>query len=108
MASTSTKVTPAQTLLLCACLGTAPVPPLAHTAAQSPRIDPLASTGCLHGLWQVGGHYFTGEVTSDPWTAFAPPYHISSSITGSITTGATAMEIARRAVIVHGELSSPQ
>ena len=49
------------------------------------------------------GHYYTGAVTADPWTTVG--YSTSDgTATGtlSVTTGATAAEVAGRALIVHG------
>ena len=52
---------------------------------------------------QVGAHYYTGAVTSDPWTSVAyTSADGTASGTLSVTTGATAAEVAGRAFIVHG------
>jgi len=46
----------------------------------------------------AGGHYFTGDVTSDPWTTVA---YTTGKGTMSVTTGATAPEVEGRAVVIH-------
>jgi len=50
------------------------------------------------------GHYFTGSVTSDPWSSIAySSSNISGATSGSfvVDTGATADQIAGRALIIH-------
>ena len=52
---------------------------------------------------QVGGHYYTGSVSSDPWSSVAYTASASGTASGtlSVTTGATSAEVAGRAFIVH-------
>lgn len=49
------------------------------------------------------GHYYTGTVTSDPWTSVSYTSSTSgtTSSTVSVDTGATAEQVAGRAFIVH-------
>ena len=52
----------------------------------------------------MGGHYYGGTVTSDPWTNVA--YTSSDgtlSTTISVPTGMTAADLLGRVFIVHGE-----
>ena len=73
----------------------------AGTAGNSCGIHIHAGTTCTADAL---GHYYTGSVTSDPWTSIA----YTSSSTGvssgsvSVDTGATAEQVAARALIVHG------
>jgi hypothetical protein len=49
------------------------------------------------------GHYYTGAVTSDPWTAIAYTSDSSGASAGSVavTTGGSSADVAGRAMIVH-------
>ena len=50
----------------------------------------------------MGGHYYTGSVSADPWADVAyTSTDGSASGTLSVATGATAAEVAGRAFIVH-------
>jgi len=51
----------------------------------------------------AGGHYFTGTVTSDPWTSIAYT-SVAGEAKGVVTvmTGATWPDIEGRAMIIHG------
>jgi len=49
------------------------------------------------------GHYYTGSVTTDPWTSVAYTSTADGKTTGSVVvdTGATQAEVVGRAFIVH-------
>ena len=49
------------------------------------------------------GHYYTGAVSADPWTAIAYTSDASGASAGSysVTTGGSSAEVAGRAMIVH-------
>lgn len=49
------------------------------------------------------GHYFTGEITTDPWTAISYTSTSTGAAEGtvSVNTGATAQEVQGRAMIIH-------
>jgi hypothetical protein len=51
----------------------------------------------------AGGHFYTGSVTSDPWTTIAYTSSASGMTSDSVTvdTGATSDQVAGRAMIIH-------
>ena len=51
----------------------------------------------------AGGHYYTGTVTSDPWTSISYT-SVSGTTAGvvSVTTGGTGADIEGRAMVIHG------
>ncbi|KAL1510336.1 hypothetical protein AB1Y20_006652 [Prymnesium parvum] len=52
----------------------------------------------------AGGHYYTGSVTSDPWTSVSYTSTGAGTASASVTvdTGAESGQIAGRAFVVHG------
>jgi len=51
----------------------------------------------------VGGHYYTGTVTSDPWTTVAYTSADGTLVTTlSVDTGGAASDVLGRAFVVHG------
>ena len=73
----------------------------AGSAANSCGIHVHSGMTCTG---DAGGHYFTGAVTSDPWTSIAYTSDASSgtsSGTVTVDTGALSTDINGRALIVH-------
>ena len=71
----------------------------AGTAGNSCGIHIHSGTTCAGNAL---GHYYTGSVTSDPWTTIA--YTSSGSATSgvlSVDTGASAMDVSGRSMIIH-------
>ena len=52
----------------------------------------------------AGGHYYTGTVTTDPWTSIVYTSDANGKSTGSVSvnTGALSSEVKGRAMIIHG------
>lgn len=72
----------------------------AGTAANSCGIHFHSGRSCTA---DAGGHYFTGSVTTDPWTSISYTAEAggSASSTVVVDTGATASDILGRVVIIH-------
>merc|ERR1719409_256700 len=73
----------------------------AGTAGNSCGIHIHAGSTCDAN---AGGHYFTGTVTSDPWTSISYTASCSGEASGvvTVTTGGTGADIEGLAVVVHG------
>mmetsp|Transcript_66227 Transcript_66227/g.186505 ORF Transcript_66227/g.186505 Transcript_66227/m.186505 type:complete len:194 (-) Transcript_66227:118-699(-) len=73
----------------------------AGTAGNSCGIHIHAGATCTDNAL---GHYYTGAVTSDPWTSIAYTSDASGAASGSVSvdTGAESVEVAGRAFIIHG------
>jgi len=71
----------------------------AGTAGNSCGIHIHSGTTCAG---DAAGHYYTGMVTSDPWTTVAYT-SVSGTTAGvlSVTTGGTAADVVNRAMIIH-------
>ena len=71
------------------------------------RLEPH-SCGSIHSgttcTGNAGGHYYTGSVTSDPWTsvAYTASADGTAAATVTVNTGGESAEVAGRAFIVHG------
>ena len=70
------------------------------SAANSCGVHIHSGTTCTE---DAGGHYYTGTVTADPWTAITYTSTAANTAAGSLTvaTGATEAEATGRAFIVH-------
>jgi hypothetical protein len=74
----------------------------AGTAANSCGVHIHSGKTCSDASL-VGGHYYTGSVTSDPWTSVAYSSADGTyTATVDVTTGGDAAAVAGRAFIVHG------
>lgn len=73
----------------------------AGSAGNSCGVHIHAGTTCTDNAL---GHYYTGSVTSDPWTTIAYTSTDSGTTSGTVTvdTGASAAEVAGRAFVIHG------
>ena len=72
----------------------------AGTAGNSCGVHIHSGMTCLD---DAGGHYYTGAVTSDPWTSIAYTSSSSGAASGTVVvdTGATSQQAEGRALIIH-------
>ena len=72
----------------------------AGSAGNSCGIHIHSGTSCTEDAL---GHYYTGAVTSDPWTSIAYTSDTSGATSGSVVvdTGGTYSEVIGRALIIH-------
>ena len=80
-------------------------------------VDPTCSSGRGHAAnscgvhihagktctADAGGHYYTGTVTSDPWTSIAYTAASDGTSVGvaEVTTGGTGVDVEGRAMVIH-------
>jgi len=73
----------------------------AGSAANSCGIHVHVGTSCTS---DAGAHYYTGSVTTDPWTSIAYTANADGTSTGteSVDTGGSSADVAGRTMIIHG------
>ena len=72
----------------------------AGTAANSCGIHIHSGMTCTA---DAGGHYYTGSVSTDPWTSIAYTSNAQGVSAGgfAVTTGGSSADVAGRAMIIH-------
>jgi len=72
----------------------------AGSAANSCGVHIHAGKTCTA---DAGGHYYTGTVTSDPWTSIAYTAASDGTSVGvvEVTTGGTGVDVEGRAMVIH-------